>query len=71
MLKNENRLSVLVHESLVQSEQQHEAEEHPGSREEVPDVVVVVEVEHVALLVVVARLGSRALKTVGRVLEEI
>ena len=69
--EDEYWLSVCVQQALVQRDEQHEAEEEAGSGEEVPDVVVVVEVEHVTLLVVVAGLGSRALKTVGRVLEEI
>ena len=55
--EDENGLGVCVEEPLVQGQEQHETEEHPGSREEVPDVVVVVKSEYLALLVRVPRLG--------------
>ena len=42
---------------VVEREQDHEGEEEADGRQEVPDVVVVVEVQQLALLVVVLGLG--------------
>ena len=68
--EDEYWLSVRVQQALVQRDEQHEAEEEAGRREEVPDVVVVVEVEDVAVSVEVPTLRCWAALAVGRVTEE-
>ena len=58
-------------ETLIKSEEEEEAEEHATSREEVPDIMIVIEAEDVALLVVVPGLRCCPIKIVRRIAEEV
>ena len=64
-----NEVSWLLSKIVVQSEENHEGEEEAGGRQEVPDVVIVVEVEQFALRVEVAR-GSRGEDPAGGLVDE-
>ena len=68
--EDEYWLSVCVQQALVQRDEQHEAEEEACSWEEVPDVVVVEEVEDLAVSVEVPTLRRGSPLAVGRVAEE-
>ena len=64
-----NEVSWLLSKIVVQSEENHEGEEEAGGRQEVPDVVIVVEVEQFALRVEVAR-GGRGEDPAGGLVDE-
>ena len=50
-LEDRNFLPWFLCQIIIQCEQYHEGEEQAGGRQEVPDVVVVIEVEQLALRV--------------------
>ena len=70
-LEDWNLLSRRVGQIVIQAEKDHVGEEKTEGGQEVPDVVVVVEVEHDALLVEVAGLCWRQHPAGGRGEEEV